>query len=110
MSYYGRGSRRVNLRIAADTYEVIRRVANYEGLRINEVVQRAVEGMRPALDQLVATLDEAQKVQTVGHGVVVLDQLRAMAAHARSEADRLDKLITVWQEGIRHERDEQISA
>jgi uncharacterized protein (DUF1778 family) len=110
MAYYGRGSRRVNLRIPADTYEVIRRVADYEGVRINEVVQRAVEGMRPALDQLAATLDEAQTVQTPGHGVAVLDQLRVMAVHARSEADRLDNLITVWQEGIRYESDEQISA
>jgi hypothetical protein len=33
-----------------------------------------------------------------------------LAVHARSEADRLDDLITVWQEGIRHELDEQISA
>ncbi len=113
MAYYGRGSTRVNLRIPADTYEVIRRVANHEGVRINEVVQRAVEGMRPALDQLAATLDEAQTVQTAEQGVAVLDQLRAMAVHARSEADRLDDLINVWQEGIRHELDEpdeQISA
>jgi hypothetical protein len=66
--------------------------------------------MRPALDQLAATLDEAQTVQTAEQGVAVLDQLRAMALHARSEADRLDDLITVWQEGIRQEPDEQISA
>ncbi len=98
----------MNLRIPADTHAVIKRVADYEGVPINEVVQRAVEGMRPALDQLVATLDEAQTVQTPGHGVAVLDQLRVMAVHARSEADRLDDLITVWQEGIRQEAGERI--
>ncbi len=110
MTYYGRGSIRVNLRIPADTHAVIRRLADYEGVRVNEVVRRAVEGMRPALDRLVATLDEAHTVQTAGDGVEVLDHLRGLAVHARSEADRLDDLITVWQEGIRHELDEQISA
>ncbi len=110
MSDYGRGSIRVNLRIPADTHAVIKRLAEHEGIPINEVVQRAVEGMRPAFDQLVATLDQSETVETVEQGVEVLDQLRAMAVHARSEADRLDGLVDVWQEQVRQAAGERISA
>jgi hypothetical protein len=92
---------RVNLRLPADTHAIIKRIAGYQGIAVNQVVQQTVEGMRPQLDQLAATLDQSETVQTVEEAADVLGQLRVMADHARSQADRLDGLVTAWQQGIR---------
>lgn len=107
MSEYGRGSVRVNLRIPEDTHAVIKRIADYEGISVAQMVQRTVEGMRPQLDQITSTIDQGDAVQTVEEGVRVLDQLKAMSAHARSEADRLDAMIEAWQEQVREAGQEQ---
>jgi hypothetical protein len=95
------GSHRVNLRVRTDTYDLIKRLAVHKETSAAGFVQGLLEDMHPRLVELLATLDSADHVQTVDQGVNVLDQLRTMAVHARSEADRLDAMVDVWQQQVR---------
>jgi hypothetical protein len=110
MSHYGRGSVRVNLRLPADTHAIIKRLAEYQEVSVAEMVQRTVEGIRPQLDKLIAAVEQSETIETVEQGVDVLGQLRAMSAHARVEADRLDAMIETWEQGVREAGHEQKTA
>jgi molecular chaperone GrpE (heat shock protein) len=97
---------RVNLRLAADTHAVVKRLATHKESSVSALVQGLIEGMRPQLDQLAATLDQADTIENADQGVEVLEQLKAVAAHARSQADKLDVMVSAWQQGVRDSESE----
>jgi hypothetical protein len=96
-------SYRVNLRLNGNTYEAVKRLAAHAGTTVPGFVQQSVEAMLPGYLQLLATLDQGDTVTTLGEGHDVLEQLRGMAVHARAEADRLDKMVTVWQDKLKQD-------
>ncbi len=95
------GSVRVNLRLPADMHDIIKRLAEHSETTVAGFVQQSIENMRPAYLQLLGTLDQSDHIETVDQGVNVLEQLREMAMLARAEADRLDAMVTGWQQQIR---------
>lgn len=101
---------RVNLRLRRDTYEAVKGLAEHKGMTIAAFVQETIEGMEPGLRHMLATLDKSDEVTTVDQGVAVLEQLRTMAIRARSEANRLDGMVSDWQEQLRQEAARQVTS
>ncbi len=100
MAGRGRGSRRVNLRLPADTYELVEGLAKREGVSTAAFVQLCIEGMRPGLDKVTGIGASAGTARTVEEGQGVLEQLRMVGARARGDADRLDAMILAYEKEL----------
>lgn len=101
VSRYGRGSVRVNLRLPADTYDLVKALADAKGTTVAGFVQESIDAMKPGYEQLTEVVGRADTVASVEEGHEVLEQLRAVAAQTRKKADELDAMITIWQKEVR---------
>lgn len=100
VSRYGRGSVRVNLRLPADTYDLVKTLAAAKGTTIAGFVQEVIDSMRPSYEQLSGIVADTENVRSVEEGQEVLERLRALAVDAREKADQLDTMVTLWQKQV----------